>query len=159
MDKQLYGMCCNYAYRVITKINFKNWRSQDIVNDFFFETEVTEYNYKQLVHQSIKKLKITEHSQYVEHLSHIQLKVRQNAPKESQCSKCGKVKPIDYFYIAVYRPSKKCRDCIKHETNREYAIKSVHRLLSKRNKDIAAIDDLIRLLNEKKDELLATKKG
>jgi hypothetical protein len=73
---------------------------------------------------------------------------------QSQCIKCGEIKPIDYFYIFRFKPLKKCKECTTYEQKREYKINSANRLLHKKNKDIAKIDELINLLNEKKQEIL-----
>jgi hypothetical protein len=151
MDKVLYGTCCNYAYTVLCRLNITEYKSQDIVNEFFFENEVTFSNYKEHIYKTIKSLKIkplkrfiTEYTPKAIHIDEMQ----------SQCIKCGEIKPIDYFYLFRFKPVKKCKECTTYEQKREYKINSANRLLHKRNKDIAKIDELINLLNEKKQEIL-----
>ncbi len=154
MDKVLYGTCCNYAYSCLKRLNITEYRSQDIVNEFFFENEISFDNYKKHIFQTIKNLKIKPlvryQTEYTPRAIHID-------EQQSQCLKCGKIKPIDYFYIYRFKPIKNCKECVTSEARREHQIKAAQRVLHKRKTSIVEIDELIFLLNQKKQEIINQK--
>lgn len=150
MNKILYGTCCNYAYTCLRKLQIKEYRSQDVVNEFFFENEVNFDNYKSLIYQTIKKLQlkplIRYQTEYTPKAIHID-------EQQSQCHVCNKIKPIDYFYIHRFKPVKNCKECITKKAREDYQIKTAHRILNKKNKDIKTINEMIELLQKRKQEL------
>jgi hypothetical protein len=150
-DTKLYGTCCNYAYYCLKKLNITQYKSQDVVNEFYFNNDVNNDNYKNLIYSTIRKLSLKPLPRY-----ETEFTPKINHVKETlaQCIKCNEVKPLDMFYKFRLNPSKKCKQCICIENNRDYKIKSFHRLLRKNSNEIDKLDEIINLCNQKKQEIL-----
>lgn len=146
-----YKDILSFTNRILKNRNITKFKSEDVVNSFYFETNVNIDDFKSLVYKKINELMprgTTVHS-----FEYIPKDIKKIEMTELQCKGCGSVLPISQFTFDKASNSHKT-SCKKCRVVKERDLKSARKIKESKEEILTICDFMIETLNQFKKSIL-----